>query len=191
MLVADTDILSDRLWVQIQQFLGQRVMNAFSNNGDFAVNAVDNLSGSSDLISIRWAHGAMGVVNNLTKNFFAVLSFQWWRAVASAIAVAFLNVGPFRGVWLAHGRARAPYAGGRAARVGTDGGGRGRCGSRWCDAGVDRAGDSMAWIGFEEQDEGRTIRGAPGRPAVGLNKSTARTPAGPTARTATARPGAA
>ncbi|MEO8460471.1 MAG: Gldg family protein [Dokdonella sp.] len=52
-LVADTDILSDRLWVQIQQFLGQRIMNAFANNGDFAVNAVDNLSGSSDLISIR------------------------------------------------------------------------------------------------------------------------------------------
>ena len=34
-----------------------------------------------DLISIRWAHGAMGVVNNLTKNFFAVLSFQWWRTL--------------------------------------------------------------------------------------------------------------
>ena len=30
-----------------------------------------------DLISIRWAQGAIGVVNNLTKNFFAVLSFQW------------------------------------------------------------------------------------------------------------------
>ncbi|MGH9496988.1 MAG: glycosyltransferase [Candidatus Sulfotelmatobacter sp.] len=63
----------------------------------------------SDLISIRWAHGAIGVVNNLTKNFFAVLSFQWWRALASAIALAFLNFGPFLGVWLAHGWARAPY----------------------------------------------------------------------------------
>jgi cellulose synthase/poly-beta-1,6-N-acetylglucosamine synthase-like glycosyltransferase len=64
----------------------------------------------SDLISIRWAHGAMGVVNNLTKNFFAVLSFQWWRTAASAIALAFLNFGPFLGVWMAHGWARAPYA---------------------------------------------------------------------------------
>jgi glycosyltransferase involved in cell wall biosynthesis len=63
-----------------------------------------------DLISIRWAHGAMGVVNNLTKNFFAVLSFQWWRTVISAFGLAFLNFGPFLGVWLAHGWARVPYA---------------------------------------------------------------------------------
>jgi cellulose synthase/poly-beta-1,6-N-acetylglucosamine synthase-like glycosyltransferase len=34
-----------------------------------------------DLISLRWAKGAFGIVNNLTKNFFAVLSFQWWRSV--------------------------------------------------------------------------------------------------------------
>lgn len=52
-LVADTDILSDRLWVQIRSFFGQQVMNAFANNGDFAVNALDNLAGSGDLISIR------------------------------------------------------------------------------------------------------------------------------------------
>jgi cellulose synthase/poly-beta-1,6-N-acetylglucosamine synthase-like glycosyltransferase len=63
-----------------------------------------------NLISIRWAHGAMGVVDNLTKNFFAVLSFQWWRTVLSAIGLAFLNFGPFLGVWLAQGWARAPYA---------------------------------------------------------------------------------
>ncbi len=63
-----------------------------------------------DLISIRWAHGAMGIVNNLTKNFFAVLSFQWWRTVISAFGLAFLNFGPFLGVWLAHGWARVPYA---------------------------------------------------------------------------------
>jgi ABC-type uncharacterized transport system involved in gliding motility auxiliary subunit len=52
-VVADTDILSDRLWVQIRPFFGQRVMNAFANNGDFAVNALDTIAGSSDLISIR------------------------------------------------------------------------------------------------------------------------------------------
>jgi glycosyltransferase involved in cell wall biosynthesis len=63
-----------------------------------------------DLISIRWAKGAMGVVNNLTKNFFAVLSFQWWRTVISAFGLAFLNFGPFLGVFLAHGWARVPYA---------------------------------------------------------------------------------
>lgn len=52
-LVADTDILSDRMWVQVRSFLGQSIMNAFANNGDFAVNALDNLAGSSDLIAIR------------------------------------------------------------------------------------------------------------------------------------------
>ncbi len=52
-IVADTDLLADRLWVQVQNFLGQRLMNAFANNGDFALNAVDNLTGSSALISIR------------------------------------------------------------------------------------------------------------------------------------------
>jgi glycosyltransferase involved in cell wall biosynthesis len=63
-----------------------------------------------DLISIRWAKGAMGIVNNLTKNFFAVLSFQWWRTLISALGLAFLNFGPFLGIFLAHGWARVPYA---------------------------------------------------------------------------------
>jgi glycosyltransferase involved in cell wall biosynthesis len=63
-----------------------------------------------DLISLRWAHGAMGVMDNLTKNFFAVLSFQWWRTLGSAFGLAFLNLLPFVGVWLAPGWARAPYA---------------------------------------------------------------------------------
>jgi cellulose synthase/poly-beta-1,6-N-acetylglucosamine synthase-like glycosyltransferase len=63
-----------------------------------------------DLISIRWARGATGIVNNLTKNFFAVLSFQWWRTLLSAFGLAFLNFGPFFGIWLAHGWARLPYA---------------------------------------------------------------------------------
>jgi ABC-type uncharacterized transport system involved in gliding motility auxiliary subunit len=52
-LVGDTDMLTDRLWVQIQPFFGQKLMNAFASNGDFFINAVDNLTGSSDLISIR------------------------------------------------------------------------------------------------------------------------------------------
>jgi glycosyltransferase involved in cell wall biosynthesis len=63
-----------------------------------------------DLISLRWARGARGVVDNLTKNFFAVLSFQWWRTLFSAFGLAFLNLMPFLGVWLAHGWARLPYA---------------------------------------------------------------------------------
>jgi ABC-type uncharacterized transport system involved in gliding motility auxiliary subunit len=52
-LVGDVDILSDRLWVQAQNFLGQRVVSAFANNGDFVFNALDNLSGSAALIGLR------------------------------------------------------------------------------------------------------------------------------------------
>jgi glycosyltransferase involved in cell wall biosynthesis len=63
-----------------------------------------------DLISLRWAKGAFGIVNNLTKNFFAVLSFQWPRTVACIVGLGFLNLGPFLGVWMAHGWARVPYA---------------------------------------------------------------------------------
>jgi glycosyltransferase involved in cell wall biosynthesis len=64
----------------------------------------------ADLISIRWANGARGVVDNLTKNFFAVLSFQWWRTLISAFGLAFLNLMPFLGVWLARDWERLPYA---------------------------------------------------------------------------------
>lgn len=63
-----------------------------------------------DLITIRWARGAMGVVNNLTKNSFAILSFQWPRVLLSVAALLLLNLLPFIGVLLAHGTAKIPYA---------------------------------------------------------------------------------
>ncbi len=50
---ADVDMLADRTWIQVQQFLGMRIPNVFANNGALAINAVDFLSGSDDLISIR------------------------------------------------------------------------------------------------------------------------------------------
>ena len=51
--VADTDLLSDRMWVQVQDFFGQRVPQPFADNAGFAINALDNLSGSDALISVR------------------------------------------------------------------------------------------------------------------------------------------
>lgn len=63
-----------------------------------------------DLLEIHWAHGARGVVRNLTKNFFAVMSYQSWRAIGFCVAAAFLNIMPFAGVFLANGWARIPYA---------------------------------------------------------------------------------
>ncbi len=52
-LVADTDMLQDQFWVQIQDFFGQRIAVPTSNNGDFVLNAIDNLSGSGALIGLR------------------------------------------------------------------------------------------------------------------------------------------
>ncbi len=50
---ADTDMLSDFLWVHDQSLFGQRVAQAFASNGDLLLNTLDNLSGSTDLISVR------------------------------------------------------------------------------------------------------------------------------------------
>jgi ABC-type uncharacterized transport system involved in gliding motility auxiliary subunit len=50
---ADTDLLSDYLWVRQQSFFGQRMTQALASNGDMVQNALDNLSGSADLISVR------------------------------------------------------------------------------------------------------------------------------------------
>ena len=50
LLFADTDLLTDRLWVQVQPVFGA---TAFADNGSLAINAVDNMLGNRDLISIR------------------------------------------------------------------------------------------------------------------------------------------
>src|SRR5204863_461521 len=50
---ADTDLLSDYLWVREQSFFGQRIAQAWASNGDLVQNALDNLAGSTDLISVR------------------------------------------------------------------------------------------------------------------------------------------
>ena len=52
-LFADTDVLTDRLWVQKQNFLGRTVVNSFADNGTLVVNIADQLLGSSDLIGVR------------------------------------------------------------------------------------------------------------------------------------------
>jgi ABC-type uncharacterized transport system involved in gliding motility auxiliary subunit len=52
-IIADTDLLMDYMWVQTREVFGQRVAQPFANNGDFVANILDNLSGSSALISVR------------------------------------------------------------------------------------------------------------------------------------------
>lgn len=52
-VVADADMLSDALWARVQNFFGQRIVQAWASNGDFVVNALESLAGSGDLIGLR------------------------------------------------------------------------------------------------------------------------------------------
>lgn len=52
-VVADTDILEDRFWVRIQNMMGSSIAIPIAANGNMVINALDNLMGSSDLISVR------------------------------------------------------------------------------------------------------------------------------------------
>jgi ABC-type uncharacterized transport system involved in gliding motility auxiliary subunit len=52
-VLADTDLLTSRFWVREQDFFGQRIQVPVSNNADFLVNSLENLSGSQALISLR------------------------------------------------------------------------------------------------------------------------------------------
>ncbi len=62
------------------------------------------------MISLRWASSGLGIIRNFTKNFFAVMSYQTWRSVASIFALLFFNLVPFVGLAVAHGWARLPFA---------------------------------------------------------------------------------
>jgi hypothetical protein len=43
-VIADTDLLSDFMWVQQRNFFGQTMAQPFANNGELAWNALDNLA---------------------------------------------------------------------------------------------------------------------------------------------------
>jgi len=49
----DSDMLEDRFWATEQEFFGERIVFPHANNGDLVVNALDNLSGSNDLVGLR------------------------------------------------------------------------------------------------------------------------------------------
>jgi len=62
------------------------------------------------LLDLRWGHGGLGIVRNLTKNLFAVLHYRWPRALGACLLLLALNVLPFLGVWLAPGWSKAGFA---------------------------------------------------------------------------------
>jgi Glycosyltransferase like family 2 len=63
-----------------------------------------------DLVSLRWAVGAAGVVANLEKNLFAFLKFRVSLVLAVCVLTFFLCVCPFLGILFAPGWAKAAFA---------------------------------------------------------------------------------
>ena len=63
-----------------------------------------------DLVSLRWAVGAAGVVANLEKNLFAFLQFRISLVLAVCAITFFLCVCPFLGLFLASGWAKTGFA---------------------------------------------------------------------------------
>ncbi|HEY4901660.1 MAG TPA: glycosyltransferase [Terriglobales bacterium] len=62
-----------------------------------------------DLLKLRWVFGAMGMVRNLTKNFFAILHYNTAFAMLAVCGMLVVNLGPFVGFWIAPGWARAGF----------------------------------------------------------------------------------
>jgi glycosyltransferase involved in cell wall biosynthesis len=60
-----------------------------------------------NLVRIRWAHGAWGVVTNLTKNVFSAFRFRIGLSIAGAVATAVICLLPFAGIVLGAGWDRA------------------------------------------------------------------------------------
>jgi len=52
-IAADSDLLQDRFWIRLQRIFDLRIPQTIANNGDFIVNTLENLSGNTDLISLR------------------------------------------------------------------------------------------------------------------------------------------
>ena len=67
--IADVDLLDDRFWVISQDFYGENLDFSISNNIDFLHNAIEELTGTEGLISVRSRTG-------FTRPFVRVESIQ-------------------------------------------------------------------------------------------------------------------
>lgn len=52
-VVADADMLHEQFWARRQNLFGSQIAVPSASNADFVVNALENLSGSNDLINVR------------------------------------------------------------------------------------------------------------------------------------------
>ncbi len=92
---------SMRLSVVDDMRLGERVKRA---------GLASRVAFGEGMVVVRWAHGAGGVVRNLTKNFFAQLRYSVLLALVGACGMLWLHLGPWIGTALSPGWARAEYA---------------------------------------------------------------------------------
>lgn len=67
--IADVDMLQDRFWVETQDFYGKQLAFNTSNNIDFLINAIEDMTGSQGLISIRSRAG-------FSRPFHTVIALQ-------------------------------------------------------------------------------------------------------------------
>ncbi len=52
-VTADSDLFADRLWVRVEDEMGQQVATPHAGNGGFVLNLLDHLAGSEALLSLR------------------------------------------------------------------------------------------------------------------------------------------
>lgn len=52
-VIADTDLMADRFWVESREMLGQEFVTPSAGNGAFIVGALENLTGSDAMIALR------------------------------------------------------------------------------------------------------------------------------------------
>jgi ABC-type uncharacterized transport system involved in gliding motility auxiliary subunit len=57
-VVADSDLLADALWVTVEDFFGRTLATPWAGNGDFVVNVVEHLAGDDRLVGLRTRAGA-------------------------------------------------------------------------------------------------------------------------------------
>ena len=63
-LVGDSDMPMDRNSLSKQNLLGQEIVSAFANNGDFILNVIENMIGGAVLSDLR----GKGIFGNLLSN---------------------------------------------------------------------------------------------------------------------------
>ncbi|MBV9670936.1 MAG: glycosyltransferase [Acidobacteriales bacterium] len=89
-----------RLAILDDMKLGQRVKQA---------GLKQRVAYGRDLVRVRWAEGALGVIRGLTKNAFAVADFSVPKLLFQITGMTYILLGPYAGALLAPALAKLPF----------------------------------------------------------------------------------